>query len=511
MIEPDLESAAANALAGPALSPDQRAAWEVLVGRLAEHGVDLEAGRADARPRKRAKAEAEVLAVTGRAGSGKTVLLAGLAAALKDAGLRAITPDWEPKKGADARSFAVLAPTNKAASVLRNKGVAATTIHRIVYKPVYDPDFEKIAVWLENPEKARPKTEILSDEALERARGSFAEHGSVPGALASAGLRGADFITGWERREEPLDIALVDESSMLEPGQLEDLKAIFGLIVLFGDPAQLAPVQGRGRMVFDSLAEARRLALSRVHRQEADSPILDLAHALGDPGLEFDVFEEMLRDAAARDERVRISPRVDADLMRESPVLVWRNKTRVRLIRGFRTAHRCPEERLVPGEPLICDGLELPLRKRKERIELEARGLIKGAQAVYLGPGKKPGFAKVNVIGTEDPGISVAAIIQIESPDEEEPRLVSAARMGAAFLHGAASTIHKAQGSQWPAVQVFAPDLFAAARAGPVEAGLALWKRLAYVAITRAEERLIWVVRWQMGRPEAPLGEAEGD
>jgi exodeoxyribonuclease-5 len=66
--------------------------------------------------------------------------------------------------------------------------------------------------------------------------------------------------------------------------------------------------------------------------------------------------------------------------------------------------------------------------------------------------------------------------------------------MGAAFLHGAAVTIHKAQGSQWPEVQVFAPDLWAAAQAGRSEAGVPLWKRLAYVAITRAETRLHWVV-----------------
>ena len=82
----------------------------------------------------------------------------------------------------------------------------------------------------------------------------------------------------------------------------------------------------------------------------------------------------------------------------------------------------------------------------------------------------------------------------------------SAARMGAAFVHGAATTIHKAQGSQWPAVQVFAPDLFAAARSGLEEAGAPLWRRLAYVAVTRAQERLIWVTRWRLARPKAPLG-----
>jgi exodeoxyribonuclease-5 len=55
-------------------------------------------------------------------------------------------------------------------------------------------------------------------------------------------------------------------------------------------------------------------------------------------------------------------------------------------------------------------------------------------------------------------------------------------------------------------VQVFAPDLYAAAQSGRSEAGLQLWKRLAYVAITRAEHRLIWVTRYALARPEAALG-----
>ncbi|MEO1733206.1 MAG: ATPase, partial [Pseudomonadota bacterium] len=48
----------------------------------------------------------------------------------------------------DRRTLAILAPTNKAASVLRLRGVPATTIHRILYTPVYDPEYEKIAEWL---------------------------------------------------------------------------------------------------------------------------------------------------------------------------------------------------------------------------------------------------------------------------------------------------------------------------------------------------------------------------
>ena len=160
---------------------------------------------------------------------------------------------------------------------------------------------------------------------------------------------------------------------------------------------------------------------------------------------------------------------------------------------------------LLPGEPLICDGIELPLKHRRKRIDLEARGLIKGAQVIYLGPGRNPGFSRLHVIGAPDPRLSAASIIKIERPDEDEPFIPSAAHMGAAFLHGAAVTIHKAQGSQWENVQVFAPDLAMAARMGREEAGQPLWKRLAYVAITRAEKRLFWVVRNRLALPGEPL------
>jgi exodeoxyribonuclease-5 len=323
--------------------------------------------------------------------------------------------------------------------------------------------------------------------------------------LAAAGLRGSDFIKGWKRREEPLDVGFIDESSMLDERQFDDLREIFPTLVLFGDPAQLAPVGQSGSMVFDRMAENRKLILSRIHRQAQDNPILDLAHALADDRLGFEEFERMVEEAAKRDPRVVWAERVDSDLMARSPVLVWRNATRIRLITAFRAAQGAPEFELLPGEPLICDGIELPLKHRKKRIDLEARGLIKGAQVIYMGPGNRDGFAKLHVVGAEDPQVSAASIIKIEKPDEDEPFIPSAAKMGAAFLHGAAVTIHKAQGSQWEDVQVFAPDLFAAAQAGRSEAGLPLWKRLAYVAITRAEKRLLWVVRNRLALPRQTL------
>ncbi|MFD2740341.1 ATP-dependent RecD-like DNA helicase [Sulfitobacter aestuarii] len=481
-------------------SDDQAAAFDSVAEMLRHAGIDL----GDALLQPPGGGPDQVMAVTGKAGSGKTLLLSELYKALQAAGVEIVSGDYESRRKREKRTLAILAPTNKAASVLRLRGVPATTIHRILYTPVYDPEYEKIAEWLAGGGE-RPEIEGLSELALDRAAAFFATNKSVPGALAAAGLRGSDFITGWKRREEPLDIGFVDESSMLDDKQFEDLKEIFPTLLLFGDPAQLAPVNQSGTMVFEKLPEERVLNLSRIHRQQADNPILDLAHALADPELGFEQFERMIEAAAARDERVVWSQRVEVDLMARSPVLVWRNATRIRLINAFRAVHGAPEDALLAGEPLICDGIELPLKHRKKRLDLEARGLIKGAQVVYLGEGRKPGFSRLHVMGAEDPQVSAASIVKIEKPGEEEPFIPFAARMGATFLHGAAVTIHKAQGSQWGDVQVFAPDLYAAARMGRMEAGQALWKRLAYVAITRAQERLYWVVRNRLAKPTTPL------
>ena len=482
-------------------SDDQAEAWDRVADALRGSGVDIDDGSLQ----PMAEGRATVLAVVGKAGSGKTALLARLVAGLTEAGVDIVSGDWEGRRRKDRRTLAVLAPTNKAASVLRNRGVPATTIHRILYTPVYAPEYEKIAEWLAG-QGERPVVEGLTDLALDRAHAFYQQVKSIPGALAAAGLRGSDFIKGWKRREDPLDIGFVDEASMLDERQFDDLREIFPTLVLFGDPAQLAPVGQSGQMVFERLPAPARLTLSRIHRQAQGNPILDLAHALADDGLEFDRFERMVEDAARRDPRVVVAERVESDLMARSPVLVWRNQTRIRLIHAFRAAFGAPERELLPGEPLICDGIELPLKHRKKRIDLEARGLIKGAQVIYLGPSQKPGFSRLHVIGAEDPRVSVASIVKIEMPDEEEPFIPFAATMGVALLHGAAVTIHKAQGSQWPTVQVFAPDLWVAARMGRTEAGIPLWKRLAYVAITRAEERLLWVTRNRLARPSGPLG-----
>ena len=477
-------------------SSDQIQAYDTIKDSLLESGVDINLNTAI----KKKPHDNKIIAIIGKAGSGKTMLLADLVEAVKKSGVIVNSAEYFRAISEESRTLSILAPTNKAASILRNRKVPATTIHRALYTPLYHPDYEKIANWLSGSGK-KPEVERFDGPSLDRALQFYNINNSIPGALASIGVKGSDFIKGWKRREEPLDIGFVDEASMLDSDQLKDLSELFNTLILFGDPAQLPSISKSDKMVFESLNDDRKIYLSRVHRQSSDNPILDLAHALGNPQLTFSDFEGLIAEVSKTDSRIIQASRVNADLMSRSPVLVWRNKTRIRLINAYRLAFGTSLNELIPGEPLICDGIELPVKHRKKRVDLEARGLVKGAQVIYLGPGRKTGFSRLHVLGAEDPEVSAASIIKIETNDEEQPFIPFAARMGASFLHGAAITVHKSQGSQWKTVQVFAPDIFAAASSGRIEAGIPLWKRLAYVAVTRAQDTLIWIDRNRLERP----------
>ena len=168
-----------------AYSDDQAQAHDRIAEALRDVGVDIDNGTLT----PLAEGKGRFMAVVGKAGSGKTLLLAEIVRALRAAGVehRLLATG----KGGGARiaaTVAVLAPTNKAASVLRTRGVPATTIHRILYTPVYDPQYEKVAEWLAG-QGERPVVEGLTEALLDRAKLVYDATTSVPAALASAGVR----------------------------------------------------------------------------------------------------------------------------------------------------------------------------------------------------------------------------------------------------------------------------------------------------------------------------------
>ena len=126
-------------------SPDQIEARDRIHDLLRGAGVDL----VESTLLPDGGGRQEALALLGKAGSGKTELLVSVVRSLVAAGVEPVSGEYESRRSRPRRSLAVLAPTNKAASVLRARGVPATTIHRILYTPLYEPQYEALAEWLD--------------------------------------------------------------------------------------------------------------------------------------------------------------------------------------------------------------------------------------------------------------------------------------------------------------------------------------------------------------------------
>ena len=89
-----------------AFSDDQAQAHDRIAEALRGIGVDLD----NETLTPAAEGPARVMAVVGKAGSGKTLLLAELVRVLKATGIDIVSGDWEGRRRKDRRTLAVLAP-----------------------------------------------------------------------------------------------------------------------------------------------------------------------------------------------------------------------------------------------------------------------------------------------------------------------------------------------------------------------------------------------------------------
>ena len=281
------------------------------------------------------------------------------------------------------------------------------------------------------------------------------------------------------------DVLIVDEASMLGVRLAEPLLAAVGPrthVLLVGDADQLAPV-GPGRVLEDLVASGRVpvTALTEIFRQAARSLIVRAAHAINHgeapptgadagPDVERDfffvrreqpsaTFDEVVSVAATRLPRhYGLDPRVDVQVlapMRRGPVGIDAFNERLR-------AQLNPD-----GEPVPGTSLRLGDRVIQTRNDYEHE-LMNGEVALVVHHDAE----RERLLLATDDGRRVALPIA----STQTLRL------------GYAISIHKAQGSQAPAVVV------ALARAHAVM----LTRNLLYTAVTRAERVCVVV-----GEPSA--------
>ncbi|MEP6463594.1 MAG: AAA family ATPase [Frankiaceae bacterium] len=283
-------------------------------------------------------------------------------------------------------------------------------------------------------------------------------------------LLGAQGRTGEFARGEswPLDadVVVVDETSMLD---VELAAALIescedGTHLLFvGDPAQL-PSIGAGRVLGDVLDSAAIpvIELHTLHRQAAGGAIARLATA---------VRAGTLPPVDSPDREVVLVPASGSSTAaRRTVQLVTDSIPRALGISADDVQVVTPVHRGPAGTAALNEALKAALNPGPGQLG----GFDPGDRVVSTANHLDEGFAngEVGVVtAIADKGLVVEFAGE---PVTVAPRFLSDLR------HGWAITVHRAQGSEWPAVVVVVPP----------EAGGLLSRPLIYTALTRARRHL---------------------
>jgi exodeoxyribonuclease-5 len=347
-----------------------------------------------------------------------------------------------------ARRVAFCAPTGKAALGLAQKlGAAGVdlgrhfcgTIHRLIYRPTFDPETGRLV-------------------RVERAP------------------------------ELPYDLLVVDEASMVGRSVYEDLATYRKPMLFVGDHGQLQPITAPGERPFSLLASPM-LTLERVHRQVEGSPILALATHVrqgGDPAA-FRCDGGAVRRVAARtaEELLERAPELALGPAEESVVLTHTNRARVAHNRALQHAlGRSDAVHLAAGDVVVC---------------LRNSYFVAGDDHVLIANGARGVVEEVHeerehhVLATTlhaDEGARVKGEVLLQQLGREKTLdsyedlpfdVFGWSDVGLLYDHGYAVTVHKAQGSQYRRTAVV---LESSGQSDP---------RWLYTAVTRATQELILV------------------
>lgn len=374
----------------------------------------------------------------GPAGTGKTTIVRYIADAL---GVSAVYGAY----------------TGKAASVLRKKGVDATTIHSAIYRPTGNrevkAELEEAQRELANYEAHRADPIAAGwANALELA-GAIDEAAEQIAEL-EATLRRPGFTLNPESEWAYAELIVLDEVSMVNARMGADIESFGVPVLVLGDPAQLPPVEGGGHYT----ADGPDFLLDEVHRQALDSPVLALA-------------TDIRKGVSWMDQVVPVNL---AEAMRADQILVWKNDTRWSLVNAIRTKKDHPAGEPVPGDRVMC------------LVNNRDAGVLNGQQFEVLAARRDDLGFEISARDDEGHVRELQVFSQgfggLDLEMKAKKDLGAWRGRRALFTFADAITVHKAQGSEWPDVYV-------------VDQTSQMWKSSAaekrawiYTAVTRASQ-----------------------
>jgi exodeoxyribonuclease V alpha subunit len=282
--------------------------------------------------------------------------------------------------------------------------------------------------------------------------------------LGAQGTTG-EFLHGetWPLEAE---IVVVDETSMLDvelAAALVDACADGTHLLLVGDPAQL-PSIGPGRVLADVLASEAvpAVELTTLHRQAEGGTIARLASAVR--GGELPRVDDPTREV------VVVNGTSSAEASHRVLQLVTDSIPRALGIASDEVQVVTPVHRGPAGTIALNAALKQQLNPGKGTVG----GFDVGDRVVATANHLDDGFANGEV------GVVVSAADGALTVDFGAGAVTVPAKAMTDLVHGWAITVHRAQGSEWPAVVSVLPP----------EAGGMLSRPLVYTAWTRAQRHL---------------------
>lgn len=283
-------------------------------------------------------------------------------------------------------------------------------------------------------------------------------------------------IIGWKRKNElDFNLLIIDEASMVTEEIWRDIEFFNIPVLAVGDHGQLPPVNS-----MFSLLNTRDFTLSQIHRQAAESPILqvaELARRTGEIpikhfGSGVEKFNRQTNDAGVLlDEYI-------SQVSEDTLFLTGFNSSRIKMNATARAARFKDPEHPESGDLVVC---------LKNDWEV---GIYNGMTGVIssIGTGKRVNDQVVSYEAeiTDSTGAIIysglIAAEQFNKPETLKFSKIQQKTIGQLFDYGYCLTVHKAQGSQAKKVVLIEERSKHMSDSD--------WKRWLYTAVTRAEEEL---------------------
>lgn len=432
----------------------------------------------------------------------------------------------------------IVAYTNKAASVLRAKGLKrAQTIHSTLYVPMsraIQETIDRVQGEIDSLKKALAKgddAELRVELSNLRRERTLLKKELAQARQAGGGGDRLSFSVGDRPPARSAKLIFIDEASMIQDKIMQDYRACSdAAFVMIGDSAQLEPVEGGFggyKKPSPFLSRPPDVELTEVHRVHPERmALLDIATTIRDGG--------RMPAKSMPPAFTRTRPGYEIDYEEIDQMLCGTNRTRFKLVReyrrdvlGYRRALPYKGERLMAmatvrddeNVPIIYNGVQYFV----EKIAKEASVFLSESEAGEdtLAALKQTGWAEVKVVRA---GYQVTFPYKkyANAPDPKDKLRAAKVTMTlrevgsqhtvkvpvalwrfweghagkitgkspvfpGSFDYAYACTVHKAQGSEWDTVMVY-DDWYWTARKDPKG-----YRRWLYTAVTRAQQKLIYV------------------